>query len=129
MARKEYKILLTQVKTAKFKEKIDDCQKDTKKQYELVVYLTGTATENPLPPGKTDNQLAEDFAKFFMNKIQIIRDNLADHPLYKPEATNILKLDTFKKLNTEDVRKLINKMKTKSCELDGVYQLIYSRKY
>ena len=32
-----------------------------------------------------------------MNKIQIIRDNLADHPLYKPEPTNIQKLDTFKK--------------------------------
>ena len=56
VARKEYKILLTQVKTTKIKEKIDDCQKDTKKLYELVVYLTGTATENPLPPRKTDNQ-------------------------------------------------------------------------
>ena len=85
MARKEYKILLTQVKTTKINEKIDDCHKDTKKLYELVVYLTGTATENPLPPGKTDNQLVEDFAKFFMNKIQTIRDNLADHPLYRPE--------------------------------------------
>ena len=31
VARKEYKILLTQVKTTKIKEKIDDCQKDTKK--------------------------------------------------------------------------------------------------
>ena len=116
MARKEYKILLTQVKTTKIKEKIDDCHKDTKKLYKLVVYLTGTATENLLPPGKTDNQLAEDFAKFFMNKIQTIRDNLADHPLYKPEPTNIPKFDTFKKLSEEDVRKLISKMKTKSCE-------------
>ena len=118
MVRKEYKILLTQIKTTKIKEKIDDCQKDTRKLYKLVVYLTGTATENPLPPGKTDNQLAEDFAKFFMNKVQTIRDNLADHPLYKPKPTNIQKLDTFKNLSTEDVRKLINKMKTKSCELD-----------
>ena len=31
-------------------------KKDTKKLYKLVVYLTGTATENTLPPGKTDNQ-------------------------------------------------------------------------
>ena len=84
VGKKEYKIPLTQVKTTKIKEKIDDCQKDTKKLYKLVVYLTGTATENPLPPGKTYNQLAEDFVKFFMNKIQTIRDNLADHPLYKP---------------------------------------------
>ena len=118
VARKEYEILLTQVKTTKIKEKIDDCQKDTKKLHELVVYLTETATENPLPSRKTDNQLAEDFIKFFMSKIQTIRDNLAKHPLYKPEPTNIQKLDTFKKLNAEDVRKLINKMKTKSCELD-----------
>ena len=118
MARKEYKILLTQVKTTKIKEKIDDCHKDTKKLCELVVCLTGTATENPLPPGKTDNQLAEDFAKFFMNKIQTIRDNLADHRLYKPKPTNMLKVDTFKKLREEGVRKVISKMKTKSCDLN-----------
>ena len=56
--------------------------------------------------------------KYFMNKIQTIKDNLADHPLYKPEPTNIPKFDTFKKLSKEDVRKLISKTKTKSCELD-----------
>ena len=106
MARKEYKILLTQVKTTKIKEKIDDCPNVTEKLYELVVYLTGTATKNLLPPGKTDNQLAEDFAEFFMNKIQTIRDNLADHPLYKPKPTKIPKFDTFKKLREEDVKKL-----------------------
>ena len=55
-----------------------------------------------------------------MNKIQTIRDNLADHPLYKPEPINIQKLDTFKKLSTEDVRKLTNKMEMKSCELDAL---------
>ena len=120
MARKEYKILLTQVKTTKIKEKIDDCHNNTKKLYELVVYLTGTATKNPLPPGKTDNQLAEDFVEFFMNKIQTIRGNLADHPLYKPKPTNIPKFDTFKKLREEDVKKIISKMKTKSCELDAL---------
>ena len=83
-----------------------------------MVYLTGTATENPLPPGKTDNQLAEDSLEFFMNKIQTIRDNLADHSLYKPEPMNIPKFDTFKNLREADVKKLIRKMKTKSCKLD-----------
>ena len=66
--KKRIQTLLTQVKTTKIKEKINDCHNDTKKLYELVVYQTGTATENPLPPGKTDDQLAEDFAEFFMNK-------------------------------------------------------------
>ena len=82
-----------------------------------MVYLTGTATENPLPPGKTDDQLAEDFAEFFMNKIQTLRESLADHPLYRPKPTNIPKFDTFKELREEDVKKLIIKMKTKLCEL------------
>ena len=118
MARKGYKLLLTQVKTTKIKEKINDCHNDTRKLYELVVYLTGTATKNPLPPGKTDDQLAEDFAEVFMNKIQTIRDSLANHPLYRTEPTNIPKFDAFKELREEDVKKLISKMKTKSCELD-----------
>ena len=38
-------------------------KRDTNKLYELVDYLTGTATENPLPPGKTDNQLARRLCK------------------------------------------------------------------
>ena len=77
----DVKQLVDKLLTTKIKEKIDDCQKDTKKLYKLVVYLTGTATENLLPPRKTDNQLAKDFAKFFMNKIQTIGDNLSKHPL------------------------------------------------
>ena len=83
-----------------------------------MVYLTGTATKNPLPPGKTDDQLAEDFAEFFMSKILTIKDSLVDHPLYRPKPTNIPKFDAFKELREEDVKKLIRKMKTKSCELD-----------
>ena len=53
-----------------------------------------------------------------MNKIQTIKDSLADHPLYRPKPTNIPKFDAFKELREEDMKKLISIMKTKSCELD-----------
>ena len=38
-----------------------------KKLYRLVSEITGTKSENPMPPGKGDNILAEEFAEYFMN--------------------------------------------------------------
>ena len=44
----------------------------------------GNRTQNPLPPNKTDEELAEDFAKFFLSKIEKIREQFIKTPAYKP---------------------------------------------
>ena len=54
------------------------------RNYSLVSYVTGSETENPMPPGKMDDELAEEFAEFFIQKIKTIRDGLEHHLLYRP---------------------------------------------
>ena len=52
-----------------FSTQISECETDTKKLYNLIRYLTGTITFNPLPPRSSDDELVNEFADYFMNKI------------------------------------------------------------
>ena len=117
--RNKYKKMLMKSKRDTLKQKVDACGKDTKKLYKLVAELTGTQAENPLPPGKTDQELSEEFADFFISKITKIRDGLAEHPKYIPTSTrDIPQMDRFDDLSEEEVGKIIHRMATKSCESD-----------
>ena len=49
---------------------------DTKKFYKLVNSITNSIEENLMPYGKTDNQLADSFANFFMEKVEKTDDEL-----------------------------------------------------
>ena len=48
-------------------KRVIDCKRDTKELFSLVTKLTGNTTQNPLSPNKTDEELAEGFAKFFLS--------------------------------------------------------------
>ena len=50
------------------------CKRDTKELFCLVNKLTGNTTQNSLPPNKTVEELAEGFVKFFLSKIEKIRE-------------------------------------------------------
>ena len=56
--------------------KIDKANKDSKQLFRTLNSLLGNKSENPLPIGTTNDQLAEDFADFFLNKIDKIRGGL-----------------------------------------------------
>lgn len=112
--------MLFAAKKQEISDKVIKCGKDTKKLYSLVNKLTGTKKSNPMPEGKSDAQLAEDFADFFIEKIMNIRQSLADKTLYNPTDRVDGELSQFQPLTENDVRKLINEMASKSCELDPV---------
>ena len=46
--------------------------------------MTGSKKSNPLTPSTSDEELAEEFATLFMNKIKKIRDALDTHPKFNP---------------------------------------------
>ena len=71
-----------------------------------------------MPEAESNKELANDFAKFFHDKITGIRDHLASVPLYVPVESNSTKLSQFQKLTEGDVEKIIASMKTKSSEMD-----------
>ena len=64
--------------SAKIKESYN-----TKKLYNLVNNITWRVKLNPMPPGKTDLELADDFAGFFLDKIIKIREDLAGCDTYR----------------------------------------------
>ena len=84
----------------------------------IVNKLLGNITENPLPPNKTDEELAEDFAKFFLSKIEKIREKFINMPAYKPAQHDTPKFASFHPLTETEVCTVIMNMKNKHCELD-----------
>ena len=96
---------------------VSECKTDTKKLYNLIRYLTGATTSNPLPPSSSDKELANVIGDYFMNKIQSIRDSLNTHSKYSALPGNAPNISAFEPLSISDATKLIFGMKTKSCEI------------
>ena len=97
-------------------DKIQDCKGDTKKLYALVSNLT----ENPLPESENMEKLSNKFADYFLEKIQIIRIELDQHPKYQPDRCDVPKLTEFHPMSDKDILKIMNEMPTKYCELDAI---------
>ena len=55
-------------------------KRDTKELFHLVNKITGNTTLNSLPPNKTDEELAEGLTKFFLSKIEKIREAFTNIP-------------------------------------------------
>ena len=116
----KYKSLLKSIKRQTLTEKVDECRHDTKGLYALAANLTGTKSENLLPPNLSDEDMANMFAGYFMEKIEKIRASLDRHPKYEPSNDNITPLLDLTPETKEEVISTINAMKTKTCETDPI---------
>ena len=98
--------MLITAKYEKIKKFVEECGNDSKRLYKLVDETTGKKTENKLPVGKSDQDLAGDFANFFMDKILKICDSLKDKPTYSPVSHNgVPSLGCFKEVSEDEVKK------------------------
>ena len=118
--RQKYKRMLRDVKTQTICEKVADCNRDAKKFYSLMSYLTGTKVDNPMPEHTDEDQLADEFGDFFMGKIKTIHDSLAEHPIYIPHGPAKASLNQFQSVSADDMEHIIRGMPTKSCESDAI---------
>ena len=84
------------------------------------VPYTYTYTYIPLPATLSDEELANDFVDYFMNKIQSIRDSLGTHSKYLAPPGNTPNFSMFEPLSTSNVMEIILDMKTKLCEIDPI---------
>ena len=82
VARQDYRKSLNDAKMMVISNKVLECGPDMRKLYAVVNGLLGTTKCNPLPECDSDDELAESFASFFLDKIKKIRDNLDSRPLY-----------------------------------------------
>ena len=70
--RNKYNAMIREEKLKSTSGKVEECKGDTKKLYSLVRYLTGTKVQNLIPDNTGDEKLANDFADYFIEKIQKI---------------------------------------------------------
>ena len=107
------------------RNKFTECNKDSKRIHSLVTNLTCKQQPQQWPPHKSD--LAEEFATFFLEKIDKIHQALNNKPQYKPTHHAIPKLCRFAPLTEKQVHRVISLLKTKSCELDPVPTTIFKK--
>ena len=88
--------------------KIKECRHNTKKLYNLVNNITGRVKPNPMPPWKTNLELADDFAGFFLE----IREDLAGCATYSPTPIEVSPLSQFQHMSVDEVTKIIRKLHT-----------------
>ena len=67
-------------------KRINESKNDTKQLFHLINNITMSKPPNPMPEGKTDAQLAGEFASFFLNKIRKIRLKFQNTDQYIPEV-------------------------------------------
>ena len=68
--KQNYRDMLKWAKTEAVSEKVAECSKDTKQLYKIVNNILGTTNEKPLPPSDDKIKLADEFANYFIEKIQ-----------------------------------------------------------
>ena len=93
--------------------------------YTICSQLLGRTKESTLPPGFTNQELADRFNNYFIDKIAKIRSVLLEKCSHLPnyvevEAAPNRTLPRFCNLSQQEVRKRILATPNKSCELDPI---------
>ena len=84
-------------------KKINESKNDMKQLFHLV-NITMSKAPNPMPEGKTDAQLAGEFASFFLSKIEKIRLQFQNTDQYIPEVNvSVPRLHELQPLTDEEI--------------------------
>ena len=74
--------------------------------------------DNTLPKHDNEENLANEFADYFIGKMEKIRQELNNNLKCTPSNDNIPILAEFTEVTQDEVQKLIMHLTTKNCELD-----------
>ena len=118
--RNRYITMLNHNKRASLATLVESAERDSKKLFRIVNNLLGRKEENPMPLGKTDSELAEDFATFFLEKIDKIRVRFKEIAPYRPRQLGTTRLEKFTPITSSQLEKTIHHMKPKTCALDPI---------
>ena len=97
-----------------------------KKVFKIANALLARKNISPLPECSSITELANDFNKFFVDKITIMRNNtintqfngIKPTPVEPVNEANISEMSSFQSILERDVERRIRKLPSKSCELD-----------
>ena len=110
--------MLNYNKRASLSTLVESAEKDLKKLFKIVTSLLARKEDNPMPLGKMDSQLAEEFVTFFLDKIDRIRDKFKGIAPYQPRQLETPQLEKFAPITSRQLEKTIHGMQPKTCALD-----------
>ena len=105
-------------------KQVKDNKNNTKSLFNLVNKITNSKVENPMPLDKNPEELVEEFATFFLEKIEKTYNSLKTIPAYQLKMTDTPLLMKFSPLTKDKIYKEIMEMKNKSCELNTKCSLV-----
>ena len=119
--------LIHAAKTRYYADMIADCGSDQRELFKKVEKLFQGTVERQYPSCASSEELANKFADYFDNKINVIRDALQTKSsnVVNPLPDSIspysqVKLESFTPTNVEELSKLTRKIAKKSCILDPI---------
>jgi hypothetical protein len=114
--------MIYQAKARYYKEKLST--KDASSAFKIINSLLKPDTGKQLPVAASDQQLADNFATYFAEKVEKIRESLsgveANIASFPPEVNTERHLNSFVAVSEDHVKKIIDKCPAKSCALDPV---------
>ena len=81
-------------------------------------FLIVRKADNPLPKHDNEENLANEFADYFIGKIEKIRQELNVNSKYTHSNDSTPILAEFTEMTQDEVQKIIMNLATKNCELD-----------
>ena len=118
--RRKYRHLLHLNKVTHFNKSIKEATGNPKQLFSITMGLMGKVKSNQLPLTEDDKALANDFANYFISKIETIRKDLSQAPSYIPSRSVNSSFTTFNDVDKDTVLKLLQTSKPTTCETDPI---------
>ena len=119
-----YRRQLHDNKIRHFNEAITAAEGNSRQLYAIARGLMGKTKCNSLPETQDDKALANEFATFFMNKIETIRNHLLQHSIYQPSGNTDARLLHFSEVSEDLVIKILKTSKPTTCANDPISSVI-----
>ena len=118
--RRSYRHLIHSNKVTHFNKSIKEAKGNSRQLFAITMGLMGKTKSNQLPASDDDKSLADDFANYFITKIEKIREALSKSPSYTPQRNINSSLTTFHEVDKNTVSKLLQTSKPTTCETDPI---------
>ena len=118
---------IIKAKSNYFCSKINECHNDQRTLYSLINEITNNKRVRLLPTNGSSIDICNRFSKYFVQKIDNIRDMLMAENIRNPqmvtqgqnyEHMNVTALEEFEPLTLDQTQQLLAKSKNKCCDLD-----------
>ena len=86
--------------------------------FQILHQLTKGQHDNPLPDCSSHEELANNFADFFIDKLEKIRSQFQQLRLYIPPSRKCKTITQLRPINDEETLKILNNMKKTTCDVD-----------